>query len=263
MTGKAYVVGAGPGRADLISVRGLNLLRAADVVVYDRLVASELLDEIRQEAEIIFVGKVGFGQRLMRQEEINALLVDRVRAGLQVVRLKGGDGFVFGRGGEECLALASAGLNFEVVPGISAAVAAPAFAGIPVTDRRLASAFTVIAGHEDPAKKESAIDWSLAAKTPTLIVMMGVRSADRICIALIDHGRDPGSPAAAIANATTAQQKVVRSTVAELAESMTAAGVQAPAVLVFGEVVTLHDRLDWFANEEGGRGFLPVEQPDP
>ncbi len=262
MTGKAFLVGAGPGRADLISVRGLNLLRSADVVVYDRLVAPELLDEIPPRAERIFVGKMGFGQRVMRQKEINALLVERVRAGLQVVRLKGGDGFVFGRGGEECLALATAGLNFEVVPGISAAVAAPAYAGIPVTDRRLASAFTVITGHEDPAKEESAIDWSLMAQTPTLIVMMGVRSAARICDALIAHGRDPGSPAAAIANATTAQQKVVRSSLAELAGSMTSAGIQAPAVLVFGEVAALHDRLDWFSPAEGGQGFLPIQQPD-
>ena len=131
MTGKAYLVGAGPGRADLITVRGLALLQAADVVIYDRLIAQELLHEMRPQAERIFVGKQGHGRQVMLQAEINALLVGRVRAGLQVVRLKGGDGFVFGRGGEECLALASAGLAFEVVPGVSAAIAAPAYAGIP------------------------------------------------------------------------------------------------------------------------------------
>ena len=173
MTGKAYLVGAGPGRADLITVRGLALLRTADVVIYDRLVALELLQEIRPQAERIFVGKQGHRPRTMPQTDINALLVDRVRNGLQVVRLKGGDSFVFGRGGEECLALAAEGLAFEIVPGVSAAVAAPAYAGIPVTHRGLASAFTVVAGYEDPAKDESNVDWALLAGTPTLVVSDG------------------------------------------------------------------------------------------
>ena len=181
MTGKAYLVGAGPGRADLISVRGLTLLRAADVVIYDRLIAQELLHEIQSQAERIFVGKKGYRRNMMPQAEINALLVSRVQAGRHVVRLKGGDGFVFGRGGEECLALAEAGLPFEVVPGVSAAIAAPAYAGIPVTHRGLASAFAIVAGHEDPTKEESMVDWSLMARTPTLVVMMGVRSAGKIC----------------------------------------------------------------------------------
>lgn len=258
MTGKAYLVGAGPGRADLISVRGLALLRAADVVIYDRLIARELLEEVRPQAERIFVGKQGHGPRTMPQESINALLVERVRSGFQVVRLKGGDGFVFGRGGEECLALASAGLAFEVVPGISAAIAAPAFAGIPVTQRGQASAFAVVAGYEDPTKEGSQIDWSMMAKTPTLVVLMGVRSAGKICEALVAHGRDPECPAAAVASASTIEQKVARSTVAGLPQAMEAAGISAPAVLVFGEVVELHDQLAWFAPEEGGRGFVPL-----
>ncbi len=256
MKGKAYLVGAGPGRADLISVRGLVLLRAADVVIYDRLIARELLEEVRSEAERIFVGKKGFGARTIEQEEINALLVERVGAGLQVVRLKGGDGFVFGRGGEECAALAAAGLPFEVVPGISAAIAAPAYAGIPVTHRGQASTFTVVTGYENPTKEGSSTDWSAVAKAPTLVVLMGVRSAARICDALAAHGRDPESPAAAIASATTIDQKVARSTVAGLPHAMESAGITAPAVLVFGDVVELHDRLDWFAPEEGGRGFV-------
>ncbi len=284
MTGKAYLVGAGPGRADLISVRGLALLRAADVVIYDRLIAQELLDEVRPQAEKIFVGKQGHNQGKIRgragegqgnprsspavplgfvpQDGINALLVERVQAGLQVVRLKGGDGFVFGRGGEECLALAAAGLAFEVVPGISAAIAAPAYAGIPVTHRGQASAFAVVAGYEDPAKEGSRIDWSTIAGTPTLVVLMGVRSAGKICEALIAHGRNPESPAAAIASASTVHQKVARATVAGLAQAMETAEIRAPAVLVFGEVVKLHDLLDWFSPDSGGRGFIPLDLSD-
>ena len=259
MTGKAYLVGAGPGRADLISVRGLKLLRAAGVVIYDRLIARELLHEIGPQAERIFVGKQGHRARGMPQPEINALLVSRVRAGRQVVRLKGGDGFVFGRGGEECLALAAAGLPYEVVPGVSAAIAAPAYAGIPVSHRGLASAFAVVAGHEDPFSQESTVDWSLMARMPTLVVMMAVRSAARICDALIAHGRLPDSPAAAIGSATTQQQRVARSTVAGLAQAMVEAEIHAPAVLVFGDVVPLHDQLDWFTSDEGGSGFVPPQ----
>ena len=288
MMGKAYLVGAGPGRADLISVRGLVLLRAADVVIYDRLIAQELLDEVRPQAEKIFVGKQGHNQGKGRgraeegqgnprsspavppevplgfvsQDGINALLVERVQAGLQVVRLKGGDGFVFGRGGEECLALAAAGLAFEVVPGISAAIAAPAYAGIPVTHRGQASAFAVVAGYEDPTKEESRIDWSMMAGTPTLVVLMGVRSAGKICEALIAHGRNPESPAAAIASASTVHQKVARATVAGLAQAMETAEIRAPAVLVFGEVVKLHDLLDWFSPDSGGRGFIPLDSSE-
>lgn len=263
MKGKAYIVGAGPGRADLISVRGLALLRAADVVIYDRLIAQELLDEVHTRAERIFVGKQGFAPRTMSQDAINALLVERVRQGLQVVRLKGGDGFVFGRGGEECLALAAAGLDYEVVPGISSAIAAPAYAGIPVTHRGQASAFTVVAGYEDPTKAGSHIDWSLMAKVPTLVVLMAVRIAEKTCEVLIEHGRDPESPAAAIASASTVHQKVARSTVAGLARAMESAEIHAPAVLVFGDVVALGDQLDWFTPLDGGRGFIPRERSEP
>ncbi|MDE0198390.1 MAG: uroporphyrinogen-III C-methyltransferase [Caldilineaceae bacterium] len=263
MKGKAYIVGAGPGRADLISVRGLALLRAADVVIYDRLIAQELLHEVRPQAEKIFAGKQGYAARAMTQDAINALLLARVRAGLQVVRLKGGDGFVFGRGGEECLALAAAGLDYEVVPGISSATAAPAYAGIPVTHRGRASAFTVVAGYEDPTKEGSHVDWSLMARVPTLVVLMAVRSAEKICEALVEHGRDPESPAAAIASASTIHQKVARSTVAGLARAMEIAEIHAPAVLVFGEVVAFGDRLAWFNPLEGGQGFVPPKSPDP
>ncbi len=261
MTGKAYLVGAGPGRADLISVRGLSLLRAADVVIYDRLIARELLGEVRPQAERIFVGKQGHRPSTMPQEEINALLVNRVHAGLEVVRLKGGDGFVFGRGGEECLALAAAGLPFEVVPGVSAAIAAPAYAGIPVTHRDLASAFVVVTGNEDPAKDDKSVDWSHLAQLPTLVVLMGARQVSNICESLLRHGRRPDCPAAAIGSATTRQQRVVCSTLADLPQAMAGAQIHAPAVLVFGDVVTLRERLDWFEPDEGGAGFVPLEQP--
>ncbi len=263
MTGKAFLVGAGPGRADLISVRGLSLLRAADVVIYDRLIARELLQETRPQTERIFVGKQGHRPNTMPQEEINDLLVNRVRAGLQVVRLKGGDGFVFGRGGEECLALAAAGLPFEVVPGISAAIAAPAYAGIPVTHRDLASAFVVVTGNEDPAKEETSVDWSQMAQLPTLVIMMGARRVSSICDTLLRHGRDPDSPAAAIGSATTRQQRVACSTLDGLPQAMARESVRAPAVLVFGDVVTLRDRLDWYKPDEGGAGFVPMERPVP
>ncbi len=262
MTGMAYLVGAGPGRPDLITVRGLALLRAADVVIYDRLIPHDLLDEVRPQAEKIFVGKQGYGPRAMPQESINALLVERVQAGLQVVRLKGGDGFVFGRGGEECLALAAAGLAFEVVPGISSAIAAPAYAGIPVTHRGQASAFTVVAGYEDPTKEDSQNDWSQMAGAPTLVVLMAVRSAANICEVLVAYGRDPESPAAAIASASTLHQNVVRSTLAGLAQAMATAGIRAPAVLVFGDVVEFHDLLDWFTPGGGGTGFVPLDTFD-
>ncbi|MDE0462778.1 MAG: uroporphyrinogen-III C-methyltransferase [Caldilineaceae bacterium] len=263
MKGKAYIVGAGPGRADLISVRGLALLRSADVVIYDRLIAQELLNEVRPQAEKIFAGKQGYASRAMTQDAINALLVARVHAGLHVVRLKGGDGFVFGRGGEECLALAAAGLDYEVVPGISSATAAPAYAGIPVTHRGRASAFTVVAGYEDPTKEGSNVDWALMARVPTLVVLMAVRSAEKICEALVEHGRDPESPAAAIASATTVHQKVARSTVAGLARAMELAEIHAPAVLVFGDVVAFGDQLAWFNPLEGGKGFVPPKLSEP
>ena len=260
MTGKAYLVGAGPGRADLITVRGLALLRTADVVIYDRLVALELLQETRPQAERIFVGKQGHRPRTMPQTDINALLVDRVRNGLQVVRLKGGDSFVFGRGGEECLALASEGLAFEIVPGVSSAVAAPAYAGIPVTHRGLASAFTVVAGYEDPAKDESNVDWALLAGTPTLVVLMAVRTAAKICEALIEHGRDPHSPAAAIASARHHPSKgcPAQPWLAWLKLWRWLRFMRRPCS--FSAMWSIsQNQLAWFIPEDGGSGFLSLD----
>jgi uroporphyrin-III C-methyltransferase len=256
MTGKAYLVGAGPGRADLITVRGLNLLRRAEVVLYDRLIAQELLDEVRPEAELIFVGK-GPDRHLMPQEEITRLLLDRVRAGKQVVRLKGGDPFVFGRGGEEVLALAEAELPFEVVPGVSSAVAAPAYAGIPITHRGLVTSFAVAAGHEDQSKPESTTDWAALAKIPTLILLMAAKNMAEIRAKLLEAGRPAGDPAVAISWATTDRQQVVRTSLARLPEEIVAHELPTPMVIVLGEVAGLHDKLAWFEPDGEAAGFVP------
>jgi uroporphyrin-III C-methyltransferase len=258
MAGKAYLVGGGPGRADLITVRGLNLLRQAEVVLYDRLIPQELLREIPAEAEVIFVGK-GPDRHIMTQQQINQLLVDRVRAGKQVVRLKGGDPFVFGRGGEEVVALAEAGLPFEVVPGISSALAAPAYAGIPVTHRGLVTSFAVVTGHEDPTKPESATDWAALARIPTLIILMAVKYIADIREKLIQAGRAAETPAAAISWATTDYQCVLRATLDTLPELIQIQRLPTPAVIVIGEVVTLADQLAWFHSNGDASGFAPME----
>ena len=255
--GRAYLIGAGPGRADLITVRGLTLLRRADVVIYDRLVARELLDEIRDDAEQIFVGKES-GHHTLPQSAINELLVDRVRQGKQVVRLKGGDSFVFGRGGEEAQALHDAGLPFEIVPGISSALAVPAYAGIPVTHRGLSTAFAVVTGHECSDKATSTTDWDALARIPTLIVLMGLSNADCIAQRLLEAGRAPTTPAAAISNGTTDEQQVVMTTLAELAAAITEAALPSPAILVIGEVAGLADELAWFTPSGQVAGFLSI-----
>ena len=243
--GKAWLVGAGPGRADLITVRGLRALQAADVVIYDRLIGVELLDEARPDAELVYAGKRP-DHHTLRQEEINRLLVERVGAGQQVVRLKGGDPFVFGRGGEEALALVEAGLSFEIVPGVSSALAVPAYAGVPVTQRNVATSFAVITGHEAAGKADSQTDWDALSRIPTLVVLMGVGQIASIAQALIAAGRDAQTPAIAISQGTTDQQRTVRATLAKLPAAIEAAQIESPAVIVIGEVAALHDQLDWF-----------------
>lgn len=243
--GKAYLVGAGPGRADLITVRGLRLLQQADVVIYDRLIADALLDEARPTAELIYVGK-GPGCHTLRQEEINALLVLHVRAGKQVVRLKGGDALVFGRGGEEALALRAAGLSYEIVPGVSSAIAAPAYAGIPVSHRGLSTSFAVVTGHERSDSTTGATDWQALARIPTVVVLMGVGQIEQIAAQLLAAGRTGETPAAAIQWGTTDEQRVVRATLRTIAQAIALAGLESPAVIVIGEVAALHDELAWF-----------------
>lgn len=256
-TGKAYLVGAGPGSPDLITVRGLRLLQRADVVIYDRLASPALLEETRADAELIFVGKES-GRHVVKQNEINQLLVDHVRQGKQVVRLKGGDPFVFGRGGEEALALRAAGLAFEIVPGISSALAVPAYAGIPVTQRKIATAFAVVTGHE--CTDTSGVDWDALARIPTLVILMGVAQIGAITAQLLSAGRASDLPAAAIQWGSTTQQRVLRSTLGALPQAMVEHAIESPAVIVIGEVAALHDELAWFQQEEI-MNYLPTTTP--
>jgi uroporphyrin-III C-methyltransferase len=241
------LVGAGPGDPELITVRGLARVRAADVLVYDRLVAPELVAEAPPHAERCFAGKAR-GFAALSQREIEGVLIARARAGKRVVRLKGGDPFVFGRGGEEVAALVAAGVPVEVVPGITAATAVPASAGIPVTHRALASSLTIVTGHEDPDKAESTVDWDwLAASTGTLVVLMGLGQLPSIRDHLLAGGRDPGTPAAAIASGTLPDQRVVVSSLAELPAAVTAAQLAAPVLVVIGEVARFHEEWAWSA----------------
>lgn len=242
--GTVHLVGAGPGDPGLITVRGLALLRQAEVVIYDRLVNPALLDEAPPEALRIFAGKVT-GTHCLPQEQINALLVAHARRGRRVVRLKGGDPFVFGRGGEEAEALAEAGILFEVVPGVSSAVAVPAYAGIPLTHRRLSSSFAVVTGHEDVSQDEPGVDWQrLATAVDTLVILMGVRALPRIVGELVAHGRAPETPVALIRWGTTEAQKTITGTLADIVDK--SAGLRPPVVAVIGEVVSLREQLRWF-----------------
>lgn len=258
MSGKAYLVGAGPGRADLITVRGLALLRRADVVLYDWLIAPELLDEAAPGAELIFVGKAHDHHQL-EQEAITALVVARVRAGRRVVRLKGGDPGVFGHVGEEALALADAGLPFEIVPGVSSAIAAPAYAGIPLTLRRVATAFAVVTGHEASGNGPSPTDWAALARVPTLVVLMGLHRAETVCAALLAAGRAPETPVAVVSRATTSEQRVLLATLATLPADLRETPLATPAVLVIGEVAALAGRLAWFEPGQAEGGFAPFD----
>lgn len=244
--GFVSLVGAGPGDPELLTLKGLRRLRTADVVVYDALVSLELLRECRAEAELIYAGKRA-GQHYRSQDEINALLIDKARAGLHVVRLKGGDPFVFGRGGEEASALAAASIAWEVVPGVSSAIGVPAYAGIPVTHRAAASSFAVITGHEDPRREESRLRWqALAQGIDTLVFLMGVGRLAEISAQLIAHGRPADTPAAVIRQGTTADQETVVGTLATIAADVERAYLGAPATLVVGEVVRLRAQLSWF-----------------
>ncbi|MCG3211474.1 MAG: Uroporphyrinogen-III C-methyltransferase [Anaerolineae bacterium] len=257
MTGKAYLIGAGPGRADLITVRGLNLLRRAEVVVYDRLIAPELLAEAPAGAELVFVGKES-GKHTLPQSKINALLVERVRAGRQVVRLKGGDPFVFGRGGEEALALAEAGLPFEIVPGVTASVAVPAFAGVPVTHRGVARSFAVITGHHASGMPKIDTDWRVFGNIPTLVILMGVKRIRHIARDLMAAGRPADTPAMAIQSGATDQQFSVTATLETLPDAFDAAGITTPAIIVIGEVVRLAGQLSWFQPDGQTSAFVPL-----
>jgi uroporphyrinogen III methyltransferase/synthase len=247
MTGIVYLVGAGPGDPGLLTARALELIADADVILYDRLIPATSLDGARADAELVYVGKEGRGPS-MPQEQIDRLLVEHGRAGRRVVRLKGGDPFVFGRGGEEALILREAGIAFEVVPGVTAGVAAPAYAGIPVTHRDRSSAVALITGHEDPAKPESAIDWPALAGFPgTLVFYMGVRQLPRIAEQLIGGGRPADEPVAVIERGTLPGQRTVVATLATIAEVAVAEAIRPPSITVVGRVAELREEgLRWF-----------------
>jgi uroporphyrinogen III methyltransferase/synthase len=243
--GVAYLVGAGPGDPGLVTARALELIETADVILHDRLIPAGALDAARADAELIDVGKRP-GAAATPQREIEALLVERARAGRSVVRLKGGDPFTFGRGGEEAEALAAAGVPFEVVPGVTAGVAAPAYAGIPVTHRDDASAVAFLTGHEDPDKPDSALDWeALAAFPGTLVVYMGVKRLGEIAERLVAAGREPGEPAAVVERGTMSGQRTVSAPLGQLAVAAEGAGLRPPAIAVIGPVASRGDAISW------------------
>ena len=244
--GIVYLVGAGPGDAGLITLRGAELLRRADVVVHDALVNADLLRLAPKSAEFIYAGKRAAAHAIP-QEELNKLLVAKAREGKCVVRLKGGDPYIFGRGGEEAEELAAAGIAFEVVPGISSFVAGPNYAGIPITHREHCSSFTVITGHEDPAKDDSSLDWThLARAAGTKVVLMGVERIKVIAEQFVAHGMSADTPVAMVRWGTTGQQQTIEGTLASIAAVAAMAKFTAPAVTVIGDVVKLRGKLNWF-----------------
>jgi len=282
-TGKVFLVGAGPGDPGLITQKGLECLSRADVVIYDRLLDERLLDSAPSEAERIYVGKKA-SEHSKNQIDINNLLVEKATGGKTVVRLKGGDPFVLGRGGEEAEALSHKHIAFEIVPGISSAVAVPAYAGIPVTHRGLASSFAVITGHESPDKTDSSINWEkLTTGVDTLVFLMGMQNLPQIAVTLMEHGRPPDTPVAVIKDGTRAGQETVVGSLKDIVNKVNKSRLGPPAVVVVGEVVGLREKLRWFDNlpifgkkilvtrprHQAGalsrllseRGALPVELP--
>lgn len=247
--GKVYLIGAGPGDIKLITVKGLECIQKADVIVYDRLANPRLLSYRRPDAELIYVGKSP-DRHTLTQEEINQVLVEEGLKGKIVARLKGGDPYVFGRGGEEGEELRKAGVAFEEVPGITSAISVPAYAGIPITHRDFTSSFTVITGHEEPGKETSNINWPRLAKDPgTLVFLMGVGNLPQIVEKLIDNGKDGKTPIALIRWGTRSEQQVVTGTLENIVAVVEQAGLKSPAIIIIGQVVTLRDTLRWFEDQ--------------
>ncbi|HZC34406.1 MAG TPA: uroporphyrinogen-III C-methyltransferase [Chthoniobacterales bacterium] len=242
--GRCILAGAGPGDLGLVTLRAKDAIEHAEVIVYDYLCNPEILKWAPVTAEIIYAGKKA-GRHALTQEEINELIVQRAQTGKSVVRLKGGDPFVFGRGGEEAEALAAAGINFEVIPGVSAAIAVPAYAGIPITHREVNSSFTIFTGHEDPSKEESALDYhSLVKGGGTLVMLMGVERLEKVVSALREHGAESSMPVALVRWGTTGRQETVVGTLDNIVTR--AAGFEPPAVTIFGKVVSYRQKLGWF-----------------
>ncbi|MFY9750976.1 MAG: uroporphyrinogen-III C-methyltransferase [Methanoregula sp.] len=241
MTGMVYLVGSGPGGTGLLTQRAADMIETADVIFYDQLPGEEILMSLPKKAEKIDCGKYG-GHHTLEQREIEALMIDRAKKGLTIVRLKGGDPFLFGRGGEELEAVRAAGIAVEMVPGISSALAVPASVGIPVTHRKYASQVTILTGHEDPAKPSSALDWKLLAQgRGTIVILMGVANLTNIARALVDHGKNPETPVAIIERGLRKGRRVTTGPLTEIGEMAKNAGVKPPAVIVIGDVVRLYD----------------------
>jgi len=246
MSGKVYLVGAGPGDPGLITVKGLECIRRSDVIIYDYLASPILLKSARPDAEMIYVGKKG-GDHTLAQENINLLICEKARQGFNVTRLKGGDPFIFGRGGEEAEILVEQGIEFEIVPGVTSAIAAPAYAGIPLTHRKYTSSLAFITGHEDPTKDETQIDWpALARGIGTLVFLMGVKNLSNITSRLIENGKSPDTPAALVQWGTTSRQVTAIGTLNTIVEEAAKEGISSPAIFVVGEVVGLRSTLNWF-----------------
>ncbi len=248
MTGKVYLIGAGPGDPDLITVKGVECIRRADVVVYDYLAADQLLTYSRKDAEIIYVGKKG-GDHTLPQEGINALIADKAAEGNVVARLKGGDPFIFGRGGEEAEYLVERGIPFEIVPGVTSAIAAPAHAGIPLTHRDFTSSVCLVTGHEKPGKETSSINWqALVDLGGTLVFLMGVKNLPNITEQLMTHGMAADMPVALVRWGSTPEQQTVTGTLADIVRIVEQVGLKAPCIIVVGAVVGLRETISWFEN---------------
>ena len=244
--GKVYLVGAGPGDPGLITVKGRECINKADVIVYDYLASPTLLKYAPKNTELIYVGKKG-GDHTLSQDGINMLLVEKASAGAVVTRLKGGDPFIFGRGGEEVEILVEHGIAFEIVPGVTSAIAAPAYAGIPLTHRRFASTVSFVTGHEDPLKRTSSIDWkNLAPGSGTIVFLMGMKNLGDIARLLMENGRSPKTPVAIVRWGTTTQQTVVSGTLETIFDRAREAGIKSPAIIVVGDVVSLRGAMQWF-----------------
>lgn len=241
--GKVYLVGSGPGDPELLTLKARRLIDSADVVVYDQLPGKMILDSIPAGTEKIDAGKYA-GDHTLKQDEINTVIIEKAKEGKNVIRLKGGDPYMFGRGGEEAQELVEAGIEFEIVPGITSAIAVPAYAGIPVTHRDHASMVTFITGHEDPTKDESALDWETLAKFDgTIVIFMGVKMLERNVGELIRNGKDPQTPVALIERGTRPDQRVTVGVLENIASLAEERKVRAPAITVIGNVVKLHDEL--------------------
>ncbi|KKB36766.1 uroporphyrinogen-III C-methyltransferase [Bacillus thermotolerans] len=244
--GKVYLVGAGPGDPKLLTVYGLECIQISDVIVYDRLVNPKLLDHAKASAELIYCGKLP-GKHHLIQEEIHELLVNKSLEGKTVTRLKGGDPCVFGRAGEEAEVLAEHGIEYEIVPGVTAGIAAPAYAGIPVTHREYASSFAIVTGHGRDSKGEDRLNWeALATGIDTIAFYMGVGNLSHICKQLIEHGRPPGTPVAVVEWGTTDRQRTITGKLDTIAHLALAENIQNPALVLVGEVVKLREKIKWY-----------------